>query len=414
MTVQPLPQLDGGKAFSSPRTETMSPAAVVFDLSRLISRARHATPTGIDRVDLAYARALLAEPRRAIGFAADLPGLGRRHFNRAAVDRFVAATAARWEQARGGGNPALALLSCMTRTTLPGDSIDLVVAHQRLDRPHRLQQQLRGSRHRLVAFIHDAIPCEYPEYARADSVERHRTRLVTAAHNAHGLIVNSHATAAAIAPYRRDRQPLLVAPLGVAALRESPPAHRLACAANRPYFLCIGTIEPRKNHLLLLNLWRRFAETLPAGDVPRLVLVGRRGWENENIIDMLDRCTAIDGIVEEHNSVSDARLAVLIGGARAVLMPSFAEGFGLPVAEALVAGTPVIASDLPALRETGGAVPDYLDPLDGPAWRAAITDYARPDSARRQQQLNRLVHWTAPSWDAHFASVFLFLDGLRQ
>ena len=55
-------------------------------------------------------------------------------------------------------------------------------------------------------------------------------------------------------------------------------------------------------------------------------------------------------------------------GARAVLLPSFAEGFGMPVAEALAAGVPVIASDIAALREVGGDVPEYLDPIDGLGW----------------------------------------------
>jgi glycosyltransferase involved in cell wall biosynthesis len=91
-------------------------------------------------------------------------------------------------------------------------------------------------------------------------------------------------------------------------------------------------------------------------------------------------------------------------------MPSFAEGYGLPVAEALSAGTPVLCSDLASLREVGQQVPEYLDPLDGPAWQRAIVDYSEPDSPRRRAQLDRLAVWRAPSWDAHFAIV----DGLIE
>ena len=82
-------------------------------------------------------------------------------------------------------------------------------------------------------------------------------------------------------------------------------------------------------------------------------------------------------------------------------MPSFAEGFGLPVVEALALGAPVIASDLPALREAGGRAPDYLDPLDGPGWTAAVLDYAKPDSAMRRAQLKRMATWRPPNWDDH-------------
>jgi glycosyltransferase involved in cell wall biosynthesis len=393
------------------------PAPVVFDLSRLISRARHGTPTGIDRVDLAYARALLAEGKRRVGFSADVRGLGQQRLSRAAVARFVETTAARWACAGGTlpaglrANPALGLLRGLgPAEAMPANAIELVVAHQRLDKPTRLRRQLQRSGTRLVAFIHDAIPCEFPEYARAESAERHHVRLVTAARLARGLIVNSEATAAALAPWLTgmEGQQLLVAPLGIEARPPLPPQE----AAARPYFVCLGTIEPRKNHLLLLNVWRRLTETLPAAEVPRLVIIGRRGWENENIVDMLDRCPALKGVVEELSGVDDQRLSALVAGARAVLMPSFAEGFGLPVGEALAQGTPVLASDLPALRETGGAVPEYLDPIDGPGWAAAITDYARPDSQRRQQQLERLQHWSPPRWDQHFERVFAFLDGL--
>jgi glycosyltransferase involved in cell wall biosynthesis len=393
-----------------------SPAPVVFDLTRLISRARHGTPTGIDRVDLAYARALLAERHRKVGFSADVAGLGQRRFSHAAVARFVDTTAARWGCTGGTlpaglrGNPALGLLRGLGASEpLPANAIELVVAHQRLDRPIRLRRQLQRNGTRLVAFIHDAIPCEFPEYARAESAERHRVRLVTAARLARGLIVNSQATAGALAPWLAgsDGQQLLVAPLGI---EPRPPV--VPQAADRPYFVCLGTIEPRKNHLLLLNVWRRLAETMPAAEVPRLVIIGRRGWENENIVDMLDRCPSLKGVVEELSGVDDQRLTNLVAGARAVLMPSFAEGFGLPVGEALAQGTPVLASDLPALRETGGAVPEYLDPIDGPGWAAAILDYARPGSQRRQQQLERLEHWSPPRWDEHFERVFAFLDEL--
>jgi glycosyltransferase involved in cell wall biosynthesis len=180
-------------------------------------------------------------------------------------------------------------------------------------------------------------------------------------------------------------------------------------AEGPPYFVVLGTIEPRKNHLLLLNVWRRLAQTLGPEATPRLVLIGRRGWENENILDLLDRCPVLKGVVVEHNRLPDPEVRTLIAGARALLMPSFAEGFGLPVVEALALGAPVIASDLPALRETGGDAPDYLDPLDGPAWARAILDYAAPRSLRRQAQLARLSNWRAPTWEDHVGGVLDFL-----
>src|SRR5205823_1024035 len=195
--------------------------------------------------------------------------------------------------------------------------------------------------------------------------------------------------------------PVLVAPFGT---ELPPPIAAPAPPLERPYFVYVSTIEARKNHLLLLNLWRRLAAEL-GNAAPQLILIGQRGWETENVVDMLDRCPALRGAVIEHNVLPDSEMVRLLQGARALLLPSFAEGFGFPVIEALALGVPVLCSDIPALRETGGAVPEYLDPLDGPGWRAAILDYAALDSPRRAAQLERLHGWRPPTWHEHFANV---------
>jgi hypothetical protein len=183
--------------------------------------------------------------------------------------------------------------------------------------------------------------------------------------------------------------------------------------AGEPYFICIGTIEARKNHLLLLNLWRHMAETQEPATIPRLIILGRRGWENEQVIDMLERCPALRGHVEEMNGCPDRRMNELLQGARALLLPSFAEGYGMPVAEALSVGTPVLCSDLPALREAGGAVPDFIDPLDGPGWKAHILDYFQR-GPRYAAQVARMPFWHRPSWADHIRIVCDAISDLER
>jgi glycosyltransferase involved in cell wall biosynthesis len=399
---------------------------ILFDLSRLLWQAERSVPSGIERVEFAYARHLLAGAPERVDFAA----LAWRRFGPVPRDRataLIAARAAQWS----GSDPAADAraareVRAIRRSVLltgerslyrrlresEGPPVYLLVSHHHLDRPALIARLKARSGARFVCLVHDLIPMLYPEYARPGHDARHALRMDTVARLADGVIVNSAATDAALAPLlaRSGRAvPVVVAPLGIdlAAPRDDaapPPA---------PYFVSVGTIEPRKNHLLLLNLWRDLANEL-GPRAPRLILIGRRGWENENVVDMIERCIALRGLVEEQNALSDARTARLLAGARALLLPSFAEGYGLPLAEALAMGVPALCSDLPALREVGGEVPEYLHPLDGLGWRRAILDYAAPGSARRQRQSARLAAWRPPPWDAHFAKVDALLDAVAR
>ena len=292
-----------------------------------------------------------------------------------------------------------------------GRTTYLNMSHHHLNRPAVIAEAKRRYGAAFVCMVHDLIPMEFPEYARPAEPARHELRIRTVAELADGVLVNSAATAGSLQPWldRAGRgTPVLVAPLGI-----EPPAGGAPAAGGHPYFVFLGTIEPRKNHLLPLHVWRRLVERHgPAA--PRLILAGRRGWENEQVVDMIERCAALDGFVEERTDLSDAETGALLRGARALLLPSFAEGYGLPVAEALAAGTPVLCSDLPALREVGGGVPEYLDPLDGPGWLLALEDYTLPDSPRRAAQMARLAAWQAPGWGEHITQALAFVEGLAE
>jgi glycosyltransferase involved in cell wall biosynthesis len=265
---------------------------------------------------------------------------------------------------------------------------------------------------RPVFFVHDLIPITHPEYCRPGEDGRHARRMDAVLGLAAGVVANSQATLAELARYAESRgkamPPAAVALLAPGLSAAAPPGPRPLAP---PYFVMLGTIEPRKNHAFLLQLWRRLAERL--GDAaPRLVVVGQRGWECENAADLLERCPALRGLVAEVPRCADAELADWLRHAQALLFPSFAEGYGLPLAEALALGVPAIASDLPAFREIAGGVPDYLDPLDGNGWAAAIAAYARPASPARAAQLRRLAGLRLPTWEEHFAVVDGFLERL--
>ncbi len=402
---------------------------VFLDVSRLLLCVLRASPAGIDRVELAYARRWLDQPedctfvaQNAWGALAVLPHhqVDRlvtlvQDFWRAGAEATGALPAARQLVLRlhAGMAAGAGRLALRRRIAAAGRGIYLLVSHLSLENPGRIAA-LRRQGLAFVPMVHDLIPTTHPEYARPQQVGRHLRRISTTAALADGVIVNSAATAETLLGHLlpgsaapQPTPPIVVARLG---LDEAPAGTTTPWPASdqpgdaRPYFVTLGTIEPRKNHLLLLNLWRDMAARMGTG-VPRLLVIGRRGWENENILDMLDRCTGLDGAVEETGPLPDTEVTRLLAGARALLFPSFAEGYGLPLAEALALGTPAICSDLPALREVGAEVPEFLDPLDGPAWRDAVLHYAQAGAPRREAQLSRLRHWQPPSWAAHFAEV---------
>jgi glycosyltransferase involved in cell wall biosynthesis len=202
-----------------------------------------------------------------------------------------------------------------------------------------------------------------------------------------------------------------VIPLGISEWFLSP-KRPLARPASAPYFICVGTIEPRKNLQFLLAIWRRLAETL-GSSAPKLIIAGRRGWENENVLDILERSRVLAPFVAEVADLSDAGLASLIAGATALVAPSFAEGFGLPVAESLAVGTPVLASDISAHREVGGDFATYLDPIDGRAWHHSILQLLDPKIANAGAR-EQLQDFRPMTWETHVAMAIEVISRISQ
>ncbi|OIQ86536.1 glycosyl transferases group 1 [mine drainage metagenome] len=377
---------------------------MLIDLTRLASRLLEGKrPTGVDRVSLAYlehfgpgAEALVRHWGRWVPLGVASGGafaalLGQAPRPAARVRTAVATSyALRWSMRRG--------------------AVLLNTGHSGLDDP-AYAEQVRRYGLRPVYFLHDLIPITHPEYCRPGEADKHARRLRTMLSTGVGLILNSEATAADLRAWASAQgmalPPTVVAPIGTVLLPGACATPPLA----EPYFVMLGTVEPRKNHLLLLHLWRQMADG-GGGAIPKLVVIGQRGWECEQVIDLLERCQALRGHVVELRDCDDTALSTWLAHARALLFPSFVEGYGMPLAEALGHGLPVIASNLAVFREIAGAIPDYLDPLDGPGWWRAVLDYAAAGSAARAAQLERMRGGRAPTWDDHFCMVENFLASI--
>jgi glycosyltransferase involved in cell wall biosynthesis len=281
--------------------------------------------------------------------------------------------------------------------------------HTGLDSP-QLLAWVRRRNVRPVHLIHDLIPITHPQFCRDGELERHQRRMRGALQSAAGIVTNSANTFDALKSFADleglKMPPAIVAWPGTPALIPSSPVHQ-----DRPTFVILGTIEGRKNHNLLLAVWRELLEASGDGPHPLLVIVGRRGWQADEVFSQLDR-GAFAGMVREAGPLNDQELADLLSGARALLFPSFAEGYGIPLVEALAFGVPVIASDLPVFREIGQGVPDLLPADDISAWHRAVLDYSLEPSPRREAQRARLANFIAPGWKKHFGKVDTLLSAI--
>ena len=385
---------------------------ILIDVSRLLLR-RYAQrlPTGIDRVSQEYLRHYLGAARAALNFAGYhvvFPRKASEQIFRLLFDSSMP------PQAHWLSLPQLVLAACygvLFERKVAG-AILFNTGHMGLA-DHRYARGLRKRGVRPVFMVHDLIPITHPEFCRAGEQDRHVRRMQNILLLAHGIVANSQDTLDALEAFSRTvshaMPPTIVAPLA--------PGLSGAKLAERPikqrYFVVLSTIEPRKNHLMLLHLWRRLREEL-GSDAPHLVVIGQRGWECENVVDLLERSASLRGFVTELSRCDDVDLATYLHHSQALLFPSFVEGYGMPLIEALAAGVPVIASDLPVFREFASDIPDYADPLDPQRWLSLIKEYTNPISTRRAAQMQRMKAFQLPTWQQHFTRLDTLLSRIDK
>jgi len=377
----------------------------LLDVTRLIWRRwKGRYPTGVDRVCLAYLRHFGGKSQAVVQH-----DRFRRILDRRASEELFGLLEGPSDRFRR--SLPLGLLKHLAHLNAKGHGRPyLNVGHTGLN-SIGFRDWVGRADVRPIYLVHDLIPITHPEYCRAGEAERHRERMRTVLRTGSGVIANSQATLDQLASFARSEA--LPIPAGIAAWLGSDPLPKPGTARqpDRPTFAMVSTIEARKNHMMLLKIWDRLIDRL-GGAAPRLLIIGQRGWEADPVFDLLDRGEKLRGHVVELGRCSDEELAQHLASARALLFPTLAEGYGLPLVEALGMGVPAIVSDLPVFREIGGDFPTYLSATDRQGWEAAILDYSKPESAARRSQLERLEGFKAPTWQRHFDVVEKWLSSL--
>ena len=401
----------------------LSTSVLAFDITRLFLGPLSRSPRGIDRIDLALAHHLFADP--ASPHVGILPTpWGVRAFDGPRVMRGIAHLETLWaESATAETDPQWRAVSGWLRGEAKATVVRAAPNSGYLRKGNRLAAELRATGFALgkgvrsalpkgavylnvgqiglavpmfhgwlaarpdvaaVLMLHDVIPLDHPEMVEPSSRPHHLRMVRTAAANAHGLIVTTrHArdrVSAEIARHRLDPVPTLVRglplPRAFTHIRLADPS-----LGSTRYFVACGSIEPRKNHALLFEAWRRLRDR-EGEPAPKLVLVGAPGWQSDAILKPLQHDPFLRETVDHVAGLSSPALARLMLGASAVLCPSLAEGFGLPLLEANALGVPTIASDIPSHREIADGGTRLLGCRDAQEWAAAIA--ALPAGGVRQ------------------------------
>ena len=397
------------------------PPARLLDLTRLARRVGKPL-TGIDRVERAYLSRLLLDPVPLFGLVRTPLGYiltgeeGCADFLRR-MDTGDWGTTDRLSRMRYGAEPVRARaesalrrhavaravpqrLTSMLIKALPKGVHYLNTGHSNLtDRVVGAIRAVPGAR--VAVLLHDTIPLDLPQYQADGMSDRFRTFLDHIYRDADLVICNSHQTRSDLKRHLPDGATLpntVVAHLGVDV--PEPGTAPTGPWTGQPYFVALGTIEPRKNHSMLLDLWEQEAPDA------QLLICGSRGWRNEDIFSRLD--AGIPG-VHELSGVADAGAFALLAESAGLLFPSHAEGFGLPPLEAASLGVPVVCNDLPSLRETLVDIPVYAEVSDRYLWSSTIRRLSNDHRAIRNKQEQPRRALSPPTWAAHFKTVLTLI-----
>ena len=257
----------------------------------------------------------------------------------------------------------------------------------------------------LVAFVHDVLPLSLPLFFREDTLCRYIAYLASVICYADLIVVSTEATKQRILRILQELEmpskAVSVVPLGGDIFRKenntvdhaSTISLAVKEASEQPFLMTLGTIEPRKNHQLILNAYNQGLKDLPTN----IVIAGRIGWNVENVVDKLQQHPDLGKKFFFLEEPTDEEVDYLYKKCWGIIFPSFGEGYGLPLIEALHYGKIVFASDIDVFHEIGGDACIYFDPYNSRELVECIANIiASPEKEMIIKQ--KILEFQTPSW----------------
>jgi len=398
--------------------------AHILDISRLVSRAHFSFDTGVDRVERAFVLDSLERfnpsfflARIGMQYAVlDAPamqeflkleqqgdwqastGFDRFRFKLSRKQRSVRSVVRRL---------SLFTVSLKNLTQSLGsvgfDDFDYTnVGHTNLGASFLEELRSSGAQ-KMSAFVHDLIPLDHPEYCRADRIAPFTRNVKNVAAHFDQIYCNSNYTAGRIRYWFAQFGPIpkvRVSRLGSEKLSASD--YKSDSDIPTPSFAVLGTIEPRKNISFLLDVWECLSDRDDFGLMPHLLIIGKRGWEDDAVLARIDRAVET-GFVSEMSDLSDDQVRSTLLSCKALLFPSLVEGYGLPAQEALGLGVPVIASDIDVFEELFSETARLLATDDPIVWCDEIIKRTKFEELENNSNLL----FKNISWDDFFSVLYV-------
>lgn len=295
--------------------------------------------------------------------------------------------------------------------------LDINSAWHTLPNRSYLLPQLKNKQIRIFVQIYDLIPIRYPQYMAGQTLLRFMEYLTAHLTYADAVLVNTHAVEQDVRQLFSElalpEKPIHIIPLGADFTapenqqkgNDAADAELLQRLSGRRYLLTVGTVEPRKNHKVLIDAYEKRLADMGYD----LVIVGRVGWEMEGLVSRIKSNRHFGNGLYLLSGINDATLDALYARAHMVVFASYTEGYGLPTIESLIKGVPVLCSDIPVMREVGGDFAAYFDPDDPDALIAAVAKFE--DAAAYKAQRERIAaHYQPPQWNDTAEAVKSLLD----